>query len=337
MARAEPACSASSLRRRNSSIRPAALRRSGPVDAGGGVADGSDVMGSVDAVAMGLLSPQRSKRSYCIDVYEDLDRPPLRAAALRAALVGPGSPWREVQVLEQAPSTNAVVVAAARDGAVQGLVVVAEAQTAGRGRLDRSWISPPRAGLTFSVLLRPGPAVPTSRWGWLPLLAGVALARSVVAHTGVAAALKWPNDLLLGTSGRKGAGILAEVSGDAVAIGVGLNVTTDAAELPVDRPATSLALEGSVPLDRDPLLRAILRALGADYLRWCSEGGDPGPLLAAYRPLCATLGQQVRLELPGGEMSTGRAVDLDGEGRLVVEQANGALVTWSAGDVVHLR
>jgi BirA family biotin operon repressor/biotin-[acetyl-CoA-carboxylase] ligase len=270
-------------------------------------------------------------------VYDDLDRPPLRAGALGAALTGPGSPWREIRVLTEAASTNAEVVVAARDGAGEGLVVVAEAQTAGRGRLDRSWSSPPRAGLTFSVLLRPGPAVPVSRWGWLPLLAGVALARSVAAHTGVPARLKWPNDLLLGSSMRKGAGVLAEVVGDAVAVGIGLNVTTTAAELPTDRPATSLAVEGSPVLDRDPLLRAVLRALGADYRQWCAVGGEPQPLLAAYRPWCATLGQPVRLELPGGQAEEGVAVDLDGEGRLVVERSDGTVVSWSAGDVVHLR
>lgn len=270
-------------------------------------------------------------------MYEDLRRPPLRTAALTAALTGAGSLWREVRVLADAPSTNAVAVAAAAAGATEGLVVVAESQSAGRGRLDRSWVSPPRAGLTFSVLLRPGPAVPMARWGWLPLLAGTALARAVGAHAEVPARLKWPNDLLLGSGERKAAGILAESVEGAVVVGVGLNVTTTVAELPADRPATSLAIEGSPALDREPLLRAVLRTLAADYTAWRAGGGDPAALLAAYRPLCATLGRRVRVEQSGGRATEGVAVDLDDEGRLVVEQPDGVRRSWAFGDVVHVQ
>src|SRR5215469_17975770 len=138
--------------------------------------------------------------------YARLDRPPLSAAALRRALVRPGELWTAVEVRERTGSTNADVAAAARAGTPEGLVVVAEQQTAGRGRLDRRWESPPRAGLAFSVLLRP--AVPASRLGWLPLLAGVALVEAVRRQAEVDAVLKWPNDLLVDE--RKCAGILAE-------------------------------------------------------------------------------------------------------------------------------
>src|SRR5688572_10187240 len=124
-------------------------------------------------------------------MYEDLARPPLRAPALR-----PGTPpWREVRVLRETGSTNEDCAAAARAGEPEGLVVVAESQTGGRGRLGRTWVSPPRAGLTFSMLFRP--AVPPARLPWLPLLVGTSVAREVARMAEVDVRLKWPNDLLV--------------------------------------------------------------------------------------------------------------------------------------------
>lgn len=234
-------------------------------------------------------------------------------------------------------STNDDLAAAARDGAVDGSALVAEAQTAGRGRLDRAWVSPPRAGLTFSVLLRPGPAVPAARWSWLPLLAGLALHRALTRLAEVEAWLKWPNDLLVGADRRKVAGLLVQVTGDAAVIGVGLNVTTTRAELP--RPdATSLALEGAATTDRDPLLRAILRTLGADYQAWRAAAGDPvgSGLAAGYAAACDTIGRPVRVALPAGSTIEGVATGLDEAGRLVLRTAGGEQVV-SAADITHLR
>ncbi len=245
--------------------------------------------------------------------YTDLDRPPLRAAALAPALARDG--WR-VEVLERCGSTNALLSERARAGEPAGLVLVAEEQTAGRGRLDRSWTSPPRSGLTFSVLLRP--RLPAARLPWVPLWGGVAVARAVREQTGVAAGLKWPNDVLV--DGRKLAGLLAEVAGDAVVLGIGLNVSTRRAELPHPG-ATSLLLEGATTTDRDPLLRSVLRAV-RDVL----EQADPD----AYRELCTTLGRPVRMELPGGTTVRGRAEGVDDGGRLVVDGT-----PYDAGDVVH--
>ena len=244
-------------------------------------------------------------------MYDDLDRPPLRAGALTRALAGDG--WR-VQVLAETDSTNAVVADRARAGEPAGLVVVAESQTAGRGRLDRSWVSPPRAGLTFSVLLRPAPAV----LAWQSLLGGVAVARAVREVAQVDAVLKWPNDVLV--EGKKVCGLLAEapVSG-AVVLGIGLNVTTREDELPHGG-ATSLQLVGAVTVDREPLLKAVLRHLALP--------AGPGD----YRALCATIGRRVRLELPGGAAVEGVADAVDTGGRLVVDG-----VAYAAGDVVHLR
>src|SRR5687768_1369155 len=157
--------------------------------------------------------------------YGDLDRPPLRQAALQRAL-GPEG-WR-VEVLPETGSTNAVVAERARAGEPAGLVVVAEHQATGRGRLDRSWVSPPRAGLTFSVLWRP--ALPPERWPWLPLLTGLAVARALREQAGLDAVLKWPNDVLVVEAGgergqgRKVCGVLAEVpEPGAVVLGIGLN------------------------------------------------------------------------------------------------------------------
>ncbi|MGH4024372.1 MAG: biotin--[acetyl-CoA-carboxylase] ligase, partial [Pseudonocardiaceae bacterium] len=209
--------------------------------------------------------------------------------------------------------------------------------TAGRGRAARSWVAPARSGLALSVLLRPA-EVPASRWGWLPLLAGVALCRAITTLGTVPAALKWPNDLLLGAGRRKAAGILAEVvHGPAVVLGIGLNVTLEPDELPVTG-ATSLAAERAGCTDRDVLLLALLGNLDEQLRQWSEHGGDPvtSGLREAYRQRCATLGEQVRVELPGDSAVTGRAVDLDTEGRLVVLTAGGPQAL-AAGDVTHVR
>jgi BirA family biotin operon repressor/biotin-[acetyl-CoA-carboxylase] ligase len=262
-------------------------------------------------------------------MYEDLDRPPLSERELRRGLVEHG-PWRDLRVVAETGSTNADVSAAARAGVPEGLVVVAESQSAGRGRLGRSWQAPPRSGLTFSVLLRPA-GVPPARWGWLPMLAGVAVAASLRRVAALDVVLKWPNDVLVGE--RKLAGILAERVGDAVVIGLGLNVGLTPAELPVPT-ATSLAIEEGATTDRSTVLRGLLRELAERYSAWVRASGRAGGsgLGAAYRDLCATIGSQVRVELPGGEVVEGIAREVDDEGRLLV--ADRALV---AGDVVHLR
>jgi len=251
-------------------------------------------------------------------VYDDLERPPLRARALARALEPDG--WR-LEVLEQAGSTNAVVHARAVSGEPAGLVVVAEAQTAGRGRLDRTWVSPPRAGLTMSVLLRPD--LPPARWPWLPLLTGVAVAGALREQAGVEAVLKWPNDVLV--DGRKLCGVLAEVPvPGAAVVGIGLNVTTRADELPHDR-ASSLALVGASTTDRGTLLRAVLRSLTATL-------ADAEAARAAYGGLCSTVGAKVRVELPGDRVVEGTAECVDDDGRLVVDG-----IPYGVGDVVHLR
>jgi BirA family biotin operon repressor/biotin-[acetyl-CoA-carboxylase] ligase len=269
--------------------------------------------------------------------WSDLDRPALDEGPLAAALVRDSRLWTRVEVLPEVGSTNAELAAAAASGAAEGSVLVAEHQGAGRGRLDRTWTSPPRAGLTVSFLLRPD--VPVARRGWLPLLTGVALAESVGAVTGVRASLKWPNDLLA-LDGRKLAGILAESvsspEGPGVVIGVGLNVSTRADELPPT--GTSLAQVTGAPVDRGPVLLALLRAVERRYLPWAASLGDPvaSGLARDYLAWCSTVGTEVSVTLPDGSTLTGVATAVDTDGRLVVRTADGD-VPLAAGDVRHVR
>jgi BirA family biotin operon repressor/biotin-[acetyl-CoA-carboxylase] ligase len=270
--------------------------------------------------------------------WSDLDRPALDEAALAAALVRDSRLWRRLEVVGEIGSTNAALLAAARDDAPDGSVLVAEYQGAGRGRLDRTWTSPPRAGLTVSVLVRPD--VPAARRGWLPLLTGVALAESVGEVTGVRTTLKWPNDLLA-LDGRKLAGILAEAVASparpgAVVVGVGLNVTMRAAELP--ETGTSLAQILGAPVDRGPVLLAFLRAFERRYFSWLDSLGDPlaSGLASDYLAWCGTVGVDVEVAMPDGSTLRGRAEAVDWDGRLVVRTAEGP-VELASGDVRHVR
>lgn len=295
--------------------------------------------------------------------WSDLDRPPLRAPALQAALTrGAAACWRELEVLPSTGSTNADLAERARAGAEEGLVLVTDDQRAGRGRLGRSWEVPPRTGLAVSVLLTPEapgpggePAADRTRWAWLPLLAGVAVVDALTRICGLPARLKWPNDVLVPADGLaprdraaadspllKVCGILAEVvtspAGPVVVLGAGINVGQQQAELPVDT-ATSLLLAGSATTDRDTVLRAYLRALADRYRDWRRAGGDPraSGLAAAYRESCVTIGREVAVHLPTGDPVTGQAEGVDDDGQLLVRTPDGSVRAMAAGDVVHVR
>lgn len=271
-------------------------------------------------------------------------RTPLDADAVQTALAGvvPG----RVVVVERTASTSTDLADAVRrepQAWPDRSVLVADHQQAGRGRAGRTWTTPARAALTTSVLLRP--EVPAERLGWLPLLAGLAVVRAV-RRAGVEAVLKWPNDVLVPApdgavldgwgSRRKVAGVLAEVvsarGGPAVVLGIGINVSQSAAELPVAS-AVSLAGAGAT-VDRLDLLVGVLGELVALDDRW--RAGDLG-VMAEVSGVCSTLGTGVRVELPGGDRIEGTATALSPDGALVVTGADGGRRQVLAGDVHHLR
>ncbi|MBV9351333.1 MAG: biotin--[acetyl-CoA-carboxylase] ligase [Mycobacterium sp.] len=263
-------------------------------------------------------------------------RPPLDAAALRDGLVGPGMPWRRLDVVNETGSTNADLLD--RSGAgndIDGSVLLAEYQHVGRGRHGRHWQAPPRAQIALSVGID-GSSVPHSGWGWLPLATGVAVVDALNAVAGVdAVGLKWPNDVLAGDG--KLAGILTEVAApaSAIVVGLGLNVTLTADEVP-DPAATSLLMLGSSATDRNVLARRILRELARRIDAWRAAGGADAALVADYQRYSLTLGTRVRATLPGNKEVVGIARVVDELGQLHVD-TGGEVVTISAGDIAHLR
>ena len=276
-----------------------------------------------------------------VSAYNDLDRPPLDERILQRALMTPGGFVSALRVLPSVESTNTALSDAARDGAPHASVVVAEEQTAGKGRLGRTWTAPARSGLFLSILIRP--EVPPTAWTWLPPLAGLAARDAVARASELEIGLKWPNDLVVGTgelADRKLGGILCETvpGATAIVVGIGLNVTLRRHELPVPE-ACSLALAGAENTDRDTLLRALLRSFGHWYTRWSDAGGDAeaAGLREAYTRACVTIGRDVRAELPGDQTVIGRASGVDGAGALLVTTAEQGVLAIGAGDVVHLR
>ncbi len=248
-----------------------------------------------------------------------------------------GGLWREVRTVTETGSTNADLLAVARAGEPEGLVLVARSQTAGRGRLGRQWQSPPGTALTFSVLLRPA-RVPPAALGWLPLLTGVAVASAVTAVSAVPTRLKWPNDVLAGRA--KLGGILAEAWDSAVVIGAGINVSQRRDELPATATSLSLAAGAGQPVSQQRLLAGVLASLAHWYLAWRDQpspgDADACGLRAEYLSRCATVGQEVTVMLPDGQSLSGRASGVDRAGQLEVLTATGP-VQVSAGDVVHVR
>lgn len=257
-----------------------------------------------------------------------LDRmaPVLESERLRRRL--PTSPWQELQVLGRTESTNATLAADPRPWRV----VTANFQSAGRGRLDRQWEAPEGTSIALSASL-PLPT-DTTRWGWVPLLVGVAVRRALRRLTQLEIGLKWPNDVLVCTDSgawRKVGGILCEAVGGpepVVVVGLGLNVWQKQDELPSDA-ATSLFLNG-VYVDRETIIVQILQELEAVQQIW-----DRTDLDNEYRNACVTVGQFVRVS-SNAAVVEGIAVDVDEIGRLVLDQ-DGELVPHSVGDIVHVR
>lgn len=248
---------------------------------------------------------------------------------------GAPSPWAITRVAETG-STNTDLAAAAGRGAAHGTVLVADRQAQGRGRLGRTWQAPAGTSLMFSVLLRL-PRVRIGRQGWVGAILGLAVVDAVRETTGLAADLKWPNDVLI--SGRKAAGILAELADGAVIVGAGINVSTAAADLP-HADATSLVLSGADPArcDRAALLDGVLRHFGPLIERWQAADGDVdvSGIRARYLRRCASIGAVVTVHLPDGSSVVGKAVDVAANGSIAVDDGH-RIRHFSAGDVQHLR
>jgi BirA family transcriptional regulator, biotin operon repressor / biotin---[acetyl-CoA-carboxylase] ligase len=249
-------------------------------------------------------------------------------------------PWRRIDVVEETGSTNADLLARAAGGEdIDGAVLIAESQTAGRGRHGRSWSTPPHSQVALSAGVGVG-AVPSDAWGWLPLLTGVAVVAAVGEVTGITVGLKWPNDVVVAgrdnsaaAGTKKLAGILAEVAAPApvVVVGLGLNVT----EAP-DPAATSLAMLGAGDTDHTVLAETVLQHLARRIDGWRTAAGDDATLAADYRTHSVTIGSRVRAALPGDRAVEGVAADIDDLGRLRID-TGAEVVTVSAGDITHLR
>ena len=245
-----------------------------------------------------------------------------------------GTRFGSVRHYEEIGSTNTEALEQAKAGAAEGLVIVADHQSAGRGRLGRTWSAEPGSALLVSVLLRP--PLPIAEVPVVLMAAGLAACDGVEAVAGFRPKLKWPNDLVAGD--RKLAGLLTESTGDpepAVVLGLGLNVTAGAYPGDLDQPATSCEEEAGRPVDRAELLVGLLSALESRYSTVLAAGGRAATL-DAYRADSGTLGRRVRVELTGGESLEGEAAAIADDGRLVVVDAAGRHLV-SVGDVKHLR
>jgi BirA family biotin operon repressor/biotin-[acetyl-CoA-carboxylase] ligase len=257
----------------------------------------------------------------------------LHADDLRSRLGRTGVIGRDIRVFQETTSTNDIIEKLARDGVKEGVVVFAESQTRGRGRLGRKWISPGGKGLWFSVLLRPKlrPQAVTR----LTVASATALVRAVHSQTGLMPEIKWPNDLLVG--GRKLAGILTEMSAELdrvkyVILGIGVDVNLTASEFPLEirRTATSLRIETGTAIDRAELAAWILRELDRDYNRVCS--GLYEAVADEWEQRCTTLGRDVVISA-GNRGIKGRAESLDGDGALLLRTEHGHLEAVVGGDV----
>ncbi|MGG5172050.1 biotin--[acetyl-CoA-carboxylase] ligase [Pseudarthrobacter sp. J1738] len=260
----------------------------------------------------------------------------------------------KLRIVEETGSTNTDLVAAVSadpDSYPDFSVLTAEHQSAARGRLDRAWESPRLSSVSVSVVLRPqnasGRPLPTQSYSWFSLLAALALSHTITQTAGLAAGIKWPNDVLI--NGKKVSGILAQLvpltdgAPPAVVLGTGINVSMTVDEMPVPT-ATSLAAEGASTADRTAVLASYLTHFSALYRSFCAVDGDPNAALQGGRSLrellvdaMLTLGQRVRAQLPGDKVITGLAQGLDEYGALVVMDTARQEHLITAGDVIHLR
>jgi len=245
---------------------------------------------------------------------------------------------QDLTFVAETGSTNADLVANFAN-AQDFSVLVAGFQTAGRGRSGRDWLAPAGSSLFVSVLLKPS-LVAANRFSWIPLLAGLAMAKTVAQFLpNKKVSLKWPNDVLVESN--KISGVLSELLPDlsGVVVGAGLNILQTKAELPIEA-ATSLVIEGNSDASIDAVLAGYLQNLKELYQSWVSANGDAvqSGLRNQVIESCSTLGLSVKAILPGEQELLGKAVGLDDTGRLILQPDSGAeVVAVAAGDIVHLR
>lgn len=250
----------------------------------------------------------------------DMPRAPLDQSAITAAL---SRYWR-VSVVGLTTSTQDDLVKKITAGdARNGEVIVADFQSAGRGRLDRTFSAPASTALLFSLYLIPERS--RENWGFIPLLAGLSVARALT-EVNREISVKWPNDLLIGE--KKVAGIISTLHGQGVIVGIGLNVSMTSEDLPVPS-ATSMELEGFTTLDRNQLIAMILNSLEEDFINW-DHGSSFCDLYLAHS---STIGRHVQIELPSGVKIQSKALSIDELGQLHLEDGR----CISVGDVIHLR
>jgi BirA family biotin operon repressor/biotin-[acetyl-CoA-carboxylase] ligase len=266
----------------------------------------------------------------------------LDAQSLKSALITPQDPWQMVDVHPSLDSTNLEALRAPH----RWRVVVADHQSAGRGRMSRQWRAPAGTSIAVSCVV-PMPVERVADWGWLPLLSGMAMRGALADVAGVAGRLKWPNDLLV----QEGAGVVADheapwlkisgvlcemaPGGGLVVIGAGANIAQERSELPVET-ATSLALCGAGSVRREDVIVRYLGVLADLYEAWSGGGAGLDALRTAYRTLCLTIGLEVDVHQPGGGIVRGTATGVDDAGRLVV-RVDGWSTAHAAGDVTHVR
>ena len=249
-------------------------------------------------------------------------RTPLDEAEINSKI----TPYWRVSVVELTGSTqNDLLQLVESKNALDGQVIVTEYQSSGRGRLDRTFEAPARSALLFSFYIKPRKE--RSEWGFIPLIAGLSLVRAITStDTVMNVSLKWPNDLIINE--KKCAGIIAQTTNEGIVLGIGLNVSMRSNELPVPS-ATSLAIEGSKISDRNVLLSHILNTFAELFESW-EEGSD---LLEEYASVSSTIGKNVRIEIPGGEILQASVTGISTTGELVLDDGRHV----SAGDVIHLR
>ncbi|HMW91480.1 MAG TPA: biotin--[acetyl-CoA-carboxylase] ligase [Candidatus Obscuribacter sp.] len=248
--------------------------------------------------------------------------------ALTTELIGRGV----CELHDTIDSTNSRAAVLAREGAPAGSLIVARQQTAGRGRQGRTWISPPDAGIAMSILLRP--EIPLTRLPLITLATGVAVAQAVEALCGIQLGLKWVNDLTAG--GKKVGGILAEMPGQALVIGIGINLRLDEGNIPDDLKNRIDWLENLAgrPLEPSLLVAEICRFLERQYFSLLE--GKSQAIIDSWKHYSVTLGKEVMVVSPTGDSArniSGRAVDIAESGALLIEKTDGTRVELSAGEI----